>query len=265
MGANARKYTALITTTNACQYLRLGIRAVAGTNISWKFVSVGVTKLPQGITQAQCAAVSTLGTTHNGVTIFRLNTLIKKFNEFKYFSVTELYGNWNGGDFHSFRGCSNLEEIEFPDTLTNIRDGAFYGCSKLKHIDFKNVTNLGRQSFSETQLQEAVFNEGFKTIQMTGSTSYGAFQNVSTLKYVDLPSTTTGIGGRNFYSSAPVLVCRATTPPSLQTYNTGLKAIYVPAASVDTYKAATNWSAQASKIRQIEGTWYETHRELEPS
>lgn len=199
------------------------------------------------------------------MTIFRNNTLIKKFNEFKYFSVVEIYGSWTAGDFHSFYRCSNLEEIEFPDTLTNIRDGAFYYCSKLKHIDFKNVTNLGRQSFEGTQLQEAVFNEGFKTLQIFNNTGYGAFNSVRTLKYVDLPSTTTAIGGSNFRFSPPVLVCRAITPPSLQSNNGGPTAIYVPADSIDTYKAATNWSSQASKIRQIEDTWYETHRELEPT
>ena len=147
--------------------------------------------------------------------------------------------------------------------MTDIQDGAFYGCSKLKHLDFKNVTNLGRQCFAGTILQEAVLNEGFKTVGIVNNTNYGAFYGLRTLKYVDLPSTTTGIGGTNFRFSPPVLVCRAITPPSLQSNNGGPTAIYVPAASVDAYKAATNWSAQASKIRQIEGTWYETHRSLE--
>ena len=205
-----------------------------------------------------------LGTTHNGVTIFRNNTLIKKFNEFKYFSVVEIYGNWNAGDYHSFRGCSNLEAIEFPDTLTKIGQAAFYNCTKLTHVDFKNVTNVNRAAFQGTNIDGAVFNEGFTVLGLTG-TSYAAFSAVRTLKYVDLPSTTTAIGGDNFRYSPPVLVCRATQPPSLEIHNTAPTAIYVPAASVDAYKAATNWSAQASKIRQIEGTWYETHRELEPT
>lgn len=107
VGANARKYTALITTTNACQYLRLGIRAVAGTNISWKFVSVGVTKLPQGITQAQCAAVSSLGT------VFRYNTLIRKFDEdsLAFTSVASI-GNY------AFANMAQGIYIRFPYATT---------------------------------------------------------------------------------------------------------------------------------------------------
>lgn len=101
VGANAHKYTALITTTNACQYLRLGIRAVAGTNISWKFVSVGVTKLPQGITQAQCAAVSSLGTS------FKSNTLIVNADELVHFTSVTSFADL------SFLQCTRLRKITF--------------------------------------------------------------------------------------------------------------------------------------------------------
>lgn len=86
------------------------------------------------------------------------------------------------------------------------------------------------------------------------------------VKYADLPSSVTSIGNSNInnFASGSVLVCRATTPPTLGRGNTAASKIYVPAASVAAYKAASNWSAQAGKIMQIEGTWYETHRSLEP-
>ena len=49
------------------------------------------------------------------------------------------------------------------------------------------------------------------------------------------------------------IIVEATTPPSLGTNNTTLSAvdIYVPAASVDTYKAASGWSNYASRIQAI--------------
>ena len=47
---------------------------------------------------------------------------------------------------------------------------------------------------------------------------------------------------------------KSTTPPTLS--NTGaipstIRAIYVPDASVEVYKAATNWSSFASKIKGV--------------
>ncbi|MBQ9570194.1 MAG: hypothetical protein IJR30_02315, partial [Prevotella sp.] len=59
-GSEAGKYIATVTTTTAAQYLRLGIRAVAGTSVSYKIVSLDVTKMPSGITLEQCQAVTSL-------------------------------------------------------------------------------------------------------------------------------------------------------------------------------------------------------------
>ena len=137
VGANARKYTALITTTNACQYLRLGIRAVAGTSISWKFVSVGVTKLPQGITQAQCAAVSSLGT--GSSPYLKTCKSVATFNELRFFSVKTL-NYFNGQRFSQLKFPEVLTTVssytptwisgsvlDFPPTLTNLANaGSFW-------------------------------------------------------------------------------------------------------------------------------------------
>lgn len=205
-----------------------------------------------------------MGINNNAPQLFKNNKLITKFNELQYFTkIPSIPGNWAGGRFWGFYGCSNLTEITLPDSVTSLGDGAFYGCSKLKHLDFKNVRTISRQCFEGSALQEAVLNEGFTSLS-AGLTGYGALNNLRTLTYVDLPSTTTNIGGQNFRYSPPILVCRATTPPTLATQlNSAPTAIYVPQASLEAYAAATGWSSQASKLRAIEGTWYETHRSLE--
>ncbi len=51
------------------------------------------------------------------------------------------------------------------------------------------------------------------------------------------------------------ITCNATTPPALGTdvfANTNNCPIYVPAASVETYKAASGWSGYASRIQAIQ-------------
>jgi hypothetical protein len=51
------------------------------------------------------------------------------------------------------------------------------------------------------------------------------------------------------------ITCNATTPPTLEDAfafeNTDNCPIYVPAESVDTYKAASGWSTYADRIQPI--------------
>lgn len=173
-----------------------------------------------------------------------------------------MWANVKTGHYHNFYNCKNLEHIELPDSLTALGPSCFAYNVAMKEFNSNNITKLEAWAFREAKIESVVLNEGCKTIEG----EYGAFQYVTTLKYIDLPSTITAISStNNFRYSSPVIVCRATTPPTLANYNTASKAVYVPAASVDAYKAATNWSSHAARIHQIEGTWYETHRELEPT
>lgn len=72
---------------------------------------------------------------------------------------------------------------------------------------------------------------------------------------VILPSTFTGFGDSDMIgSNVTTITSNAVTPPSVfrnQLGGSGLTAIYVPAASVDTYKAAGGWSTYASRIQAI--------------
>lgn len=94
---------------------------------------------------------------------------------------------------------------------------------------------------------------------LQGVTSIGsnAFAVCASLASVEIPSNITSIGRAAFSVciSLASLTVLATTPPTL-----GVDAfdrvssnlvIYVPAESVETYKAATNWSNYASKIQAI--------------
>ena len=84
-----------------------------------------------------------------------------------------------------------------------------------------------------------------------------AFNNCRALSSIVIPSSVTSIDNSAFNScyALGIVTILATTPPALggtSAFNTTYqKRIYVPASSVDAYKAATNWSTFASIIYAI--------------
>ena len=220
---NAEKgcWECLVTVTNACQYLRIGLRAAAGVSVSWKVVSVGVTKVPQGITTAQCAAVSSLGTG-----IFSYNSIIAQFPEFSMFGLTGLSND-------VFKGCL-LQSILLPNSLKTITGSLiFHNCSKLTALEVpEGVTKISAHQWlwEATGLRTLIFPSTFTT----GNGSYLTATHGSNLSLT--------------------VICRAFVPPTLSgslNYTGNIKTLYVPDDSVDDYKAAQYWSAIASKIKPM--------------
>lgn len=132
------------------------------------------------------------------------------------------------GDY-AFKDCLSITDINIPNSLSTISDGAFYNCDALHTIYIPNsVTTIGSSTFRECS--------GLITITMpSGLTSIGdsAFTNCSGLTSITI---------------------NATTPPTLGSnalVGTNDSPIYVPADSVNTYKAASGWSSYASRIQAI--------------
>ncbi|MBO4659735.1 MAG: leucine-rich repeat protein [Prevotella sp.] len=74
---------------------------------------------------------------------FQGNTQITSFNELKYFTGLTAINN------DAFRGCTALETIALPKTITNIRKGAFADCTNLKSIQIpEGVTTFGMGVFA---------------------------------------------------------------------------------------------------------------------
>ena len=150
-----------------------------------------------------------------------------------------------------FAGCKNLTSVIIPTGLTSLGETLFSNCTSLTSVTLHSgVTSIGNGTFSKC---------GFSTISLPSSlTTIGkqAFQVNSNLLSLDIPSGVTSIGNSAFAycSKLTSLTFHSTTPPTCGTNildDCKKCYIYVPAASVDTYKAASGFSTYADKIQAI--------------
>ena len=158
----------------------------------------------------------------------------------------------------AFSYCESLTSVTIGDSVTTIGVGVFWNCNSLTSVTIPDsVTTIGGRAFSNCNSLTSVTIPD--SITMIGAE---AFYACNSLTSVTIGDSVTTIGYNAFYScnNLTSVYCKATTPPSLDDYvfkywdesaqedvNIGC-AIYVPAESVEAYKAATNWSEYASSI-----------------
>ena len=115
------------------------------------------------------------------------------------------------------------------DVQTSIGSYAFKNCSRLTSVDFPLVTSISDYAFNACT--------GLTSVDFPLVTSIGAyaFQNCSRLTTLILRNTqeVATLSNTNVFSGAPNAI------------------IYVPDELVDDYKAATNWSTYADRIKGL--------------
>ena len=137
-------------------------------------------------------------------------------------------------NYAAVKSATTLTSVTIPDSVTTIGNDAFQNCENLKRVnsDTDGVCNI---SDSVTTIDSQ------------------AFHACREIKNIIVGSGITSIGNNAFstFSTLQSITINATTPPTISQYTFNGNAtnncpIYVPAASVNTYKAASVWSTYYS-------------------
>ena len=162
---------------------------------------------------------------------------------------------------YAFRGCSSLTSIEIPSGVTSIGDLAFSYCDNLTSIVVESGNTVYDSRNNCNAIIETATNLLIAGCQNTiipnsvTSIGYWAFRECSSLTSIEIPSGVTEIGGGAFWycSSLKSVLCHAEEVPRIyyddeDWYQNPFfdcpsdMVIYVPAQSVDAYKAARPWN-----------------------
>lgn len=174
----------------------------------------------------------------------------------------------------AFMRSIHTESITLPNSLTTIgaltnnTNGAFNGCQNLKRVNSdidgiinipNGVTTIGWQAFNLETTDNFYINEINipDSVIEIGTQAFAHHKGVNT---INIGSGITTIDKYAFndvgsLSTAFTMTITATTPPTWDgrlNNNTEYITIYVPAESVDAYKAASGWSNYADHIKPIE-------------
>ena len=146
----------------------------------------------------------------------------------------------------------DITTLNIPDGTTKIGDGIFAYTSLNTVTIPDSVTSIGEYAFAYSFLRNVTIPDSVTSI------GQNAFYDCINISKVTIGSGVTEINSYAFKKCTYLdsITIKATTPPTLGSDVFGddiLLKIYVPAASVDAYKTATNWSQYANIIKAIQG------------
>ena len=245
----------------------------------------GKVVVPEGITEIHGGAFGTC----NKVTAVLVPASMKLINKFAFLDCHNLRGihvDKGNADYCSVRGvlydkskqtiicCPSAYrgKLSIPAGVTEITSAAFSGCHRLTSISvakdnatFRSVRGILYDKSMQTLLTCPGAYRGSVVVPdgVTKVRSSGFFDCYVGLKSVDLPVSVESIGQRAFWHCKALqrLTCRATVPPQLEreAFDVVFEKnaqyqelpIYVPAASVEAYRADKDWG-KFEKILPIE-------------
>lgn len=144
----------------------------------------------------------------------------------------------------AFSKCHSLQSVTIPDSVTSFGESVFYDCYSLKNVTISDsVTSIEYGVFLDCNSMQSV------TIP-DNVTSIGeyAFQTCSSMTSIVIPESVISIGNYAFLRCFGLGFIRfeSATPPTVSGSNTWEYIptdckIYVPSASLEAYKSATNY------------------------
>lgn len=194
----------------------------------------------------------------NGIIVSSTNQLMLACNNTVIPSTVTSLGN----STFAGKGDSSMT-LTIPDSVTSIGSGTFRSCHYQTVIFGSGSAltgSIGQYTFENSDITTITLPDGVTSIagsDYSWTSSGGAFRNCTSLTTVTIGTGLTNIGYNAFNgcTSLQSVTIKATTPPTLADINafnnTNNYPIYVPAESVDTYKAASKWSSLASRIQAI--------------
>lgn len=177
--------------------------------------------------------------------------------------------------YQCFAYCNNLQTVTIPDSVTTIDGYAFNNCNITSLTLSQNLTTIDGYAFAYNRNLTTLsipskvttiggyafaYNQSIRTLSLNQNLetiSNGAFYQCYALQTVTIPDSVTTINNYAFQycTGLTSITIEATTPPTLGTgafNNTNDCPIYVPCASVNAYRTATNWSNYADRILGFE-------------
>lgn len=186
-------------------------------------------------------------------------TSIPKESFYGYSVIKDFIIDWSkltSIGYSAFQGCTSLsfDELNLPN-LTSLGQNAFYGVKIKKMVlgsDGVALTLPNGSSSTQNYGDKSVLEE----VELHGVTSIpgGSFNGYGALTKCYIPNSVTSIGYDAFHNctALELVICHATLAPTLGSNNYFNNAIiYVPDASVETYKTASGWSAYADRIKPL--------------
>lgn len=156
--------------------------------------------------------------------------------------------------YATFYSCISLTSITIPKSVTNIGEFAFGACYALTSISIENGNTQYDSRDNCNAIIETATNTLIAGCQNTiipnSVTSIGddAFHACFTLTSITIPNSVTSIGSEAFVSceSLTTVICKAIEVPELgssvfKKVPLSEATLYVPAQSLDDYKAAGQW------------------------
>lgn len=212
----------------------------------------GVSSDGVGITKADAEKVTSIGTWFKG------NTAITSFDEFEKFTgVKVVTGGWAASAFYD---CTNLTHMKLPLSVMQLGIDAFMNTPNLAmNVVLPNLTSVNFGAFETSGIVKVLDLGKITTIPKRGASSrnHRFIGNCQNLTVAIMPSTLQSMNDSSVENcrNLQAFICRAATPPAITSesiYGNGENMyIYVPDASVEAYKTATNWSTYASRIKGI--------------
>ena len=156
-------------------------------------------------------------------------------------------------DQYGFQGCSALTEMYCPN-LEAVYECSFMTCAALKKIDMPQLKVIEPDAFNScTALCDV-------NVPNAEEIMPNAFRTCSALERLDLHSAVCigknalAVTGLHTLILRSATMCTASTgaPLGNTPISKGTGYIYVPAALIEDYKVAANWSTYANQFRAIE-------------